>query len=348
MDPMQNLITDIDGILIGNASDKTLKSGTTALLCEWPMVASCAVMGGAPGTRDTDLLNPDQTVEAVDGLVLSGGSAFGLDAAGGVQGWLRQKGRGFAIGPVNVPIVPAAILFDLINGGNKDWGRQSPYWEMGWQAAEAATDHFEIGTIGAGTGALIAGLKGGLGSASDQDDHGIRVAALVAVNALGRATMGDSRHFWAAPFEQNGEFGGAGLPSTLTPDMQAPFTKMDAMRAGLADTNLDKDALSKPGGNTTIGIIATDAALTKAQAKRLAIMAHDGFARALWPSHTPLDGDMIFALSNGKKQLPDQEDAFITLGARAAAVMARAVARGIYAAQGEDGDLFPTWQEKYD
>lgn len=345
---MLNLITDIEGIRIGNASDKTLKSGTTALLCDWPMVASCAVMGGAPGTRDTDLLSPDQTVEAVDGLVLSGGSAFGLDAAGGVQGWLRQQGRGFAIGPVNVPIVPAAILFDLINGGNKEWGRQSPYWDMGWQAAEAASDRlFDIGTAGAGTGALTAGLKGGLGSASDEDQHGIRIAALVAVNALGRATMGDSRHFWAAPFEQGNEFGGLGLPPHLTPDMQAPFTKMDAMQTGLSLEGLETDDLGKPGGNTTIGIIATDAALTKAQAKRLAIMAHDGFARALWPSHTPLDGDMIFALSNGQKLLPAADDAFINLGARAAAVMARAIARGVYAAKSAQGDLFPSWQDKH-
>ncbi len=344
---MQNLITDIEGILIGNASDPKLKSGTTALLCEWPMVASCAVMGGAPGTRDTDLLNPDQTVEAVDGLVLSGGSAFGLDAAGGMQGWLRQQGRGFAVGPVNVPIVPAAILFDLINGGNKDWGRQSPYWDMGWQAAETASDHFEIGTIGAGTGALTADLKGGLGSASDEDDHGIRIAALVAVNALGRATMGDSHHFWAAPFEKGDEFGGAGLPAQITEDMHVPFTKGDAMRAGNTPDGPDAPEMAQPGGNTTIGIIATDAALTKAQAKRLAIMAHDGFARALWPSHTPLDGDMIFALSNGRKPLPATENAFITLGARAASVMARAVARGVYAATSTDGDLFPSWQDKY-
>ena len=339
---MQNLITDIDGILIGNASDDALKSGTTALLCEWPMVASCAVMGGAPGTRDTDLLNPDQTVEAVDGLVLSGGSAFGLDAAGGVQGWLRQKGRGFAIGPVQVPIVPAAILFDLINGGNKSWQRQSPYWELGWQAANRAQQQFEIGTAGAGTGALTAGLKGGLGSASSEDADGIRIGALVAVNALGRATMGDGPHFWAAPFEQNGEFGNRGLPSALTPDMRAPFTKMDAMLAAS-----QPDGFGQPGSNTTIGIIVTDASLTKAQAKRLAIMAHDGFARALWPSHTPLDGDLIFALSNGRKKMPEKDDAFIALGAEAASVMARAVARGVFEARPNEGDLFPSWQEAF-
>ena len=334
---MKNLITDIDGILVGNATDAVLKSGTTALVCEHPMVASCSVMGGAPGTRDTELLNPDQTVERIDGLVLSGGSAFGLDAAGGVQGWMRAQGRGFAVGPVNVPIVPAAILFDLINGGDKSWERQSPYWDMGWAAAEAATTDFALGSHGAGTGALTAGLKGGLGSASMITAEGIKIGALVAVNALGRPTMGEGPHFWAAPFENNAEFGGLGLPATMPYAIDYPFTKMDAMRNGIGGKNT----------NTTIGIIATDAALTKAQAKRLAVMAHDGFTRALWPSHTPMDGDLIFALSSEAKPLPENEDAFISLGAMAAATMSRAIARGVYEAQSHPSDLFPTWQNKF-
>ncbi|MCV6574878.1 MAG: P1 family peptidase [Cohaesibacter sp.] len=332
---MKNLITDIEGLRVGNASCERLKSGTTVLLCDRPMTASCSVMGGAPGTRDTELLNPDQTVETIDALVLSGGSAFGLDAAGGTQGWLRQQGRGFAIGPVHVPIVPAAIIFDLINGGDKNWSQQSPYWDLGWQAAEKASQTFQIGSHGAGTGALTAGLKGGLGSASFLTPDGITIGALVVVNALGQATMGESKHFWAAPFEQNSEFGGLGLPPTLPSEIHTPKTKMDAMQ----------EAGNR--ANTTIGIIATDAKLTKAQAKRLSIMAHDGFARALYPSHTPLDGDLIFALSNGQKPLPQKEDAFITLGAYAANTMARAIARAIHAATPAPKDLFPTWQEKF-
>ncbi|MCT4656522.1 MAG: P1 family peptidase [Cohaesibacter sp.] len=338
---MKNLITDIKGLKVGNASDPKLKSGTTALICDRPMVASCAILGGAPGTRDTELLNPDQTVEAVDGLVLSGGSAFGLDAAGGVQSWLRSKNRGFAIGPVRVPIVPAAIIFDLINGGDKNWQRQSPYWDLGWQAAENAAQNFEIGTAGAGYGALTAGLKGGLGSASFKTPDGITIGALVAVNALGQATMGNSPHFWASPFEQKDEFGGLGLPSQIPDGTDIPATKMSAMREGGAGQN----------ANTTIGIIATDAALTKAQAKRLAIMAHDGFTRALWPSHTPFDGDLIFALSNGEKELPASEDAFVSLGAYAASTMARAIARGVYEASPMKADpapdLFPSWAQKF-
>lgn len=334
---MRNLITDIPGLRVGNATDANLKSGTTALTCDWPMVASCAILGGAPGTRDTELLNPDQTVEAIDGLVLSGGSAFGLDACGGVQAFLKNQGRGFKIGPATVPIVPGAILFDLINGGNKDWGTMSPYWELGWQAAQDASETFGLGSHGAGTGALTAGLKGGLGSASLQTGQGITIGALVAVNALGRATMGDGPHFWAAPFEQNAEFGGLGLPAKVAHDIDSPITKMSVMEQ-MGDGT---------AANTTIGIIATDAKLTKAQAKRLAIMAHDGFTRALWPSHTPMDGDLVFALSNGQKEMPSEPDAFITLGALSAATMARAIARAVYEAKTAPGDLFPTWQERF-
>ncbi len=338
---MKNLITDIAGLSVGNASDETLKSGTTVLVCEKPMVASCSVLGGAPGTRDTELLMPDQTVEAIDALVLSGGSAFGLDAAGGVQGWLRAHDRGFEIGPVRVPIVPGAILFDLINGGNKKWERQSPYWDLGWQATQTAGSDFMLGSHGAGTGALVAGFKGGLGSASCKTKDGITIGALVAVNALGRATMGDSAHFWAAPFEQNGEFGGLGLPETIPVGCNSPHTKFEAMQAA------QQDLPAQPGANTTIGIIATDAKLTKAQARRLSIMAHDGFTRALFPSHTPMDGDLIFAISNGEKDLPHRDNAFIELGALAANCMTRAIARGIYEASPSENDLFPTWQQHH-
>ncbi|SNY94212.1 L-aminopeptidase/D-esterase [Cohaesibacter sp. ES.047] len=339
---MNNLITDIDGLKVGNATDLTLKSGTTALLCDRPMIASCMILGGAPGTRDTDLLSPEQSVQHIDGLVLSGGSAYGLDAAGGVQAWLREQGRGFAIGPVRVPIVSSAILFDLINGGDKSWSRQSPYWELGWEAAEAAAQDFSLGSHGAGTGAFTAGLKGGLGSASMQTDDGIRIGALVAVNAVGRATMGETPHFWAAPFEKNAEFGGLGHAKELPEDIAIPYTKLDAMRnapTGGLPTGL--------GGNTTIGIIATDAKLTKPEAKRLAIMAHTGFARALWPSHSPMDGDLIFALSTGSKDLPNGDDGFGMLGAHGAATMARAIARGVYEATPAPEDPFPTWRAMF-
>ena len=208
----RNALTDIDGLLVGNADDHQVKTGVTAVICEEPSVAAVAVHGGGPGTRDTELLSPENTVAGVDGIVLSGGSAFGLDAASGVQAWLREQKRGFAVGPVNVPIVPGAILFDLINGGDKDWGKFPPYRDLGYLAAQNAGPDFDTGSVGAGTGALVADVKGGLGTASLELDNGITVAALFAVNAIGSPLVSDTKHFHAAMFERDGEFGGNGLP----------------------------------------------------------------------------------------------------------------------------------------
>ena len=304
---MRNLITDVAGLRVGHAHDAALKSGVTVLTSDAPFTCGVHVMGGAPGTRETDLLAPDKTVEAVDALVLAGGSAFGLDAASGVTDALRADGRGFAVGAVTVPIVPAAILFDLLNGGDKNW-TTNPYNALGRQAYGNARADFALGTAGAGFGATTANLKGGLGSASMILPNGVIVGALVAVNALGSATVGDGPHFWAAPFEQNGEFGNLG-PSPTYPQGR-PVTKGHAR-------------------NTTIGIVATNARLTQAQCTRLATAAHDGFARALVPSHTPMDGDLIFAASIGNKNYDD----LIYLGHAAATCMARAIARGIFEAR---------------
>ena len=326
----RNLITDVAGLKVGNARDSRLKSGTTVVVCDTPAVASVQVLGGAPGTRETDLLAPHNTVEAIDAVFLSGGSAFGLDAGSGVQAALREDGRGFAVGPVRVPIVPGAILFDLINGGAKDWGRYPPYRELGYEATRNAAVDFGLGSHGAGTGALTAGLKGGLGSASAITGGGITVGALVAVNALGSVTFGSSKHFRAAPHEIGDEFGGLGLPASLPADAADIFTKM---------------TLGQPkDGNTTIAVIATDAVLTKAECKRLAVAAHDGFARAIWPSHTPMDGDLVFALATGTSGIRPDAMAFIELCAAAAAVMARAIARGVYCAVAEPGDVMPSYR----
>jgi len=325
----KNLITDVAGLRVGNAEDHALRSGVTVVLCEEPATAAVQVLGGAPGTRETDLLAPHNTVQTVDAVVLSGGSAFGLDAASGVQAGLREAGRGFAVGPYRVPIVPAAILFDLMNGGEKGWGRYPPYRELGHAALAAAAETFETGSAGAGTGALTATFKGGLGSASAVTEEGFTVGALVAVNALGSATVGDTRHFWAAPFEEGAEFGGLGLPAPFPENARLPRTKLSARPTGTE--------------NTTIAVIATDAVLTKAEAKRLAIAAHDGFARALWPSHTPMDGDLVFALSTGRSgRAPAPEDV-IGLCAAAASAMARAIARGVHDARPMPGDLLPSW-----
>ncbi len=309
-----NLLTDIEGVAVGHATDLVLGSGVTAIIFDEPAIASGSVLGGAPGGRDTALLDPSMTVQTVDAFVLSGGSAFGLDAAGGVQAGLRRIGRGFQVGTAKVPIVPQAILMDLLNGGNKDWGLHSPYRDMGYDAFQAAAKGaFALGTVGAGTGATTATFKGGIGSASAVTSSGHRIAALLAVNAMGSATIGDGPHFWSAPFEKNGEFGGLGLPQQFADHDTAMRIKGVRLTA------------------TTIGVIVTDAVLTKAQAHRLSIMAHDGLARAVLPAHLPGDGDTIFSAATGRKPVEDLS-IFAELCHLATMVTARAIARGVYEA----------------
>lgn len=328
----RNLLTDVEGLRVGNAGDLRLNSGTTVVLCDHPTVAAVQVLGGAPGTRETDLLDAHNSVETINALVLSGGSAFGLDAASGVQAALRERGIGFSVRGAIVPIVPAAILFDLANGGDKDWGRYPPYRDFGYQAVETASETFALGTVGAGVGCLTAGLKGGLGSASTILPSGHTVAALVAVNATGGVTVGNRGAFWGAPFEIDNEFGGVPYPNPLPVDA-------GAVRLKYRDP--------QPIEATTIAVIATDAALTKAAAKRLAIAAHDGFSRAIWPAHTPVDGDLVFALATGAKPAPDHPEQAIELYAAAASTMARAIARGVHAASPTPGDTMPTWGRLY-
>jgi D-aminopeptidase len=327
---MRNLLTDVPGLKVGNAHDASLASGTTAIVFDAPAVASVDVRGGGPGSRETELLRPEQTVERVDAIVLSGGSAFGLDAPGGAMGFLREQGRGFAIGSVVVPIVPGAILFDLLNGGNKSWGRHAPYRDLGYAAVAAASEEFTLGTAGAGYGATTVNLKGGLGSASALTRDGAIVGAIVAVNAVGSVTVGNSAHFWAAPFERDGEFGGRGFPAAPPADAEAV-----RLKGGI-------------GQNTTIALIATDVTLTKQQAYRLAVTAQDGLARAIYPVHTPLDGDTVFAASTGKRPLADPIYAFAELGAVAANVLARATARAVYEATALPfPGALPSWKDKF-
>ena len=310
-----NLLTDVEGLTVGHATDLTLGSGVTAIVFDEPAVASGTVMGGAPGGRDTNLLDPGMTVESVDAFVLSGGSAFGLDAAGGVQSGLRALGRGFPVGSIRVPIVPQAILMDLLNGGDKDWGLHAPYRDLGYAAFKARkAGHFALGTVGAGTGATTATVKGGLGSASATTTAGHTIAALVAVNAMGSATIGDGPHFWAAPFEEHDEFGNLGSPAHLSDRQREMLIKGMAVTA------------------TTIGIVATDAILSKAQAHRLSFAAQDGLARAIVPAHLPSDGDTMFAASTGRRPLQGAAE-FMELCHVAALVMARAIARGVYEAE---------------
>ena len=330
---MKNLLTDISGVHVGHAHDATIATGVTAVLFDTPAVASIDVRGGGPGTREEALLQPESTVEAIDGIALSGGSAFGLDAAGGVQAWLAEQGRGLRIREAIIPIVPGAICFDLLNGGNKAWGRFSPYRELGYAAASAASGNFALGSVGAGLGATTANFKGGLGSASALTESGVTVAALAVVNAVGSVTVGDGSWFWAAPFEQDNEFGGRGLPPTFTPDMLSA-----RLKGGPAITNSE---------NTTLVVVVTDAVLTKPQAKRLAMIAQTGMARAIYPVHAPTDGDVVFAAATGKKPI-DPRFGLTELGMVAANTVARAIARGVHSATALPflGAL-PAWGDRF-
>ena len=328
---MRNLITDVPGIRVGHAQDMRLGSGATAVIFEAPAVASIDIRGGGPGTRESALLDPAQTVEGIDAITLAGGSAFGLDAASGVQAWLKEQGRGFAVRDARVPIVPAAILFDLLSGGDKDWGRYPPYRELGYAAAAAAGADFALGSFGAGTGATTVNCKGGIGSASDMTADGHIVGALAAVNAVGSVTIGDGPWFWAAPFERDGEFGGRAWPTSFSEQALRPVIK------GAANQS------------TTLVVVATDAALSKTQAKRLAVMAQSGLSRAIYPVHTPLDGDVVFAAATARKPLADPLIGITELGTVAANVVARAIARGVFAAKAlpHPGTL-PSWTDLFE
>jgi L-aminopeptidase/D-esterase-like protein len=324
-----NLLIDVPGVAVGHATDISLGSGVTAIVFDAPVVASLAVLGGAPGLRDTAMLDPAMTVEGVDAIVLSGGSAFGLDAAGGVQAVLREQGRGAKFAGSRVPLVPQAILFDLTHGGNKDWGRFSPYRDLGFAAAQAAdTKPFARGSVGAGTGATTATWKGGIGSASAVTAAGHLVAALAAVNAIGSATIGTGPHFWAAPYERDGEFGGLGWPQKF--ELALP-----------ARLRADKPA-------TTLAVVVTDATLNKMQAHRVAVMAHDGLSRAIFPAHAPLDGDALFCASTGRRALVSPIPELTELGHVAAIVVARAIARGVFEATALPYEgAQPAWRDRF-
>jgi L-aminopeptidase/D-esterase-like protein len=330
---LKNLLTDITGVRVGHADDAKLASGVTAVIFDKPAVAAIDVRGGGPGTREGALLDVANTVEAIDAIALSGGSAFGLEAGGGVQAWLAEQGRGFAVRGAVIPIVPGAICFDLLNGGDKNWGRFAPYRDLGYAAAASAGRDFALGSAGAGFGATTANFKGGLGSASAVTPAGVRVAALAVVNAVGTVTVGDGPWFWAAPFEIDAEYGGRGMPSSFTPDMLAMRSK-----GGAAATSVE---------NTTLAVVVTDARLTKTQARRLAVIAQTGFARAIYPVHAPMDGDVLFAAATGEKPV-DPLIGLTELGMVAANVVSRAIARGVFAATALPfPDALPAWKDRF-
>jgi L-aminopeptidase/D-esterase-like protein len=315
----RNLITDVPGVRVGQAEDRLARTGVTVVLPDAPARAAVDMRGGAPGTRETDALDPMSLAGRIDAVVLSGGSAFGLDSATGVMAWLSEQGRGFLLreGVPRVPIVPAAILFDLASGG-----RFSPeiYPGLGRKAVGSAAAEFSLGNAGAGYGAMAGAYKGGMGSASAVIDGDVTVGALVAVNAAGSPLIPGTDVFWAFALEQNGELGGKRL------DQRFKGVELDLPADG-------KGRL-RPAANTTIAVVATDADLSGTELKRIAIMASDGFARALRPTHTPVDGDTVFALTTATKTLTGERARALTrIGSVAADCIARAIARGVYEAE---------------
>ncbi|HEY5105856.1 MAG TPA: P1 family peptidase [Caulobacteraceae bacterium] len=329
-----NLITDVPGLAVGQATDARARTGVSVILPDERAVCAVDARGGAPGTRETDALSPENLVDAVDAVVLAGGSVYGLAAADGVAAWLGARGRGYGLvlapGIPRSPVVPAAILFDLANGGDKAWAQDPPYRAMGVAAAQDASAHFDLGAAGAGAGAMAGALKGGVGSASIVTGDGYTVGALAAVNSFGSVIAPGGRAFWAAPFEIDGEFGAV------------PF---GGAKAGPDDWGLAKRD-PRAGANTTIACVATDADLTPSQARRLAIMAHDGLARAIRPAHAPFDGDVVFALSTARRALPQPPTMMLArLGALAADCLARAIARGVYEALPWPGDGARCWRD---
>jgi L-aminopeptidase/D-esterase-like protein len=316
-----NLITDVDGILVGNAHNANVKTGVTALMMPGRAVAAVDMRGGAPGTRETDALNPAGLNVGIDAIVLSGGSVYGLEAASAVTNWLGAQGRGVKLlnSPLVAPVIPAAILFDLANGGDKSWGETPPYGPLGRAAAAAAPSKtFALGKAGAGFGARAGAYEGGLGSASFVTPEGWQIGALVAVNPFGSPYMPGTKTLWAWPWECDGEMGVQTPPAQKPlPHVLPPDTKMG----------------SQANQNTTLAIVATNVALTAAQAQRLAIMAQDGMARAISPIHTPFDGDVVFAVSTSKVALPEPWPLSVTkLGSLAADCLARAIGRAVWEA----------------
>lgn len=333
----RNLITDVPGLAVGQADDAEVRTGVTVILPEGLVAAAADVRGGGPGTRETDALNAWNLVHAVNAIVLSGGSSYGLAAADGVAAWLGAHGVGYGgmakPGVPVSPIVSAAILYDLANGGNKAWGTEPPYRALGMKAVQAAMQKggadFRLGTAGAGYGASSGGLKGGIGSASTMVSDGSMVGAIVAVNSMGSTVVPGTRHFWASPYEIGAEFGG--LPPM-------------ALRAGPEEWGYAKPPA--PRQNTTIACVATDLDLTADELKRVAMMAQDGLARAIRPVHTPYDGDVVFALATGKRPAPaNRQLSVLRAGTVAADTLARAIARAVYEAGAPPGAKVTTWHD---
>jgi len=323
-----NLITDVPGVLVGHASDARVRSGVTTILFDSAWIAAVDVRGGGPGLRETEALAAENLMGRAHAIVLAGGSVFGLAAADGVAASLSARGIGVRLrsGSPAIPIVPSAVLHDLGNDGDKNWGLTPPYRDLGMRSLAAATSDFTLGSVGAGTGAMAGLIKGGMGSASSLLGDELVVGALVAVNSVGSALMPDGKTYWAWPFEVDGEFGGGGAP-TAAMDLSDPIPQ---------ESRLRELGRLQPGANTTLGVVACNAALSNVECQRVAMMAQDGLARGVRPAHTPFDGDTVFAVASGALSLPNTEVRAATIariGSAAADCLSRAIARAVYAAR---------------
>jgi L-aminopeptidase/D-esterase-like protein len=324
----RNLITDIAGLQVGHATDEKVLSGVTVLLCTPGWTAAVDVRGGGPGTRETDALATENLVGRAHALVLAGGSVFGLAAADGVAAALSSQGIGLTLRPGSpaIPIVPAAVLHDLANGGDKHWGLEPPYRALGIKAAAAARQEFALGAVGAGRGAMAGVIKGGIGSTSLDLGEGLIVGALVALNAVGSALMPDGETYWAWPYELDREFGGRG----------GPHGPLDLSDPAPDQARLLEIGRLEPGANTTLAVVACNADLTAVECRRMAMMAQDGIARAVRPAHTPFDGDTIFALASGTAPWGGtlkRAAQVARLGSAAADCVTRAIGRAVYLSQ---------------
>ena len=348
MDPTpgnKNLITDVPGIQVGHAEDIKIGTGVSVITGDKPFSAAVDVRGGGPGTRETDMLSLENSIGRADAIVLSGGSAFGLDACSEVQDLLRQDNKGYKVGKAIVPLVPGAVIFDL-NLNDEPYvntiGEQSPWRLLANKAYKSANTDFLLGSFGAGCGATTATLKGGQGSSSLSqilsNDKKYTVGAIVVNNAVGNPLLNEGPHFLSANLEFGDEFGGYGVCNDRYDNI------LRAKR--LPPSAGQKRNFDDISSNTVIGVVATDAPLTRSNLKRLAIMAHDGIARSLSPAHTPMDGDTIFSITtcqDVKEQVLENVD-ILTLGARTSDCVARACNRAVYEAEAI-GNSKPGWKK---
>ncbi len=345
---LKNLITDVPGVQVGSAEDNKIGTGVTIITANKPFAAAVDVRGGGPGTRETDMLSLDNSIGRADAIVLSGGSAYGLDASSEIQDLLRQDKKGYQLGEAIIPLVPSAVIFDLNINENphvNKIGERSPWRKLANDAYKSIGLDFALGSYGAGCGATTATLKGGQGSTSWTQKYSngqeYTVGAIVINNAVGNPLLNVGPHFLSGHLELENEFGGHGA-SNKNYDHILRAKRLPSS-IGLANTFNDITS------NTVIGVVATDAPLSRTNLKRLAIMAHDGIGKSLNPAHTPMDGDTIFSITTNpvKNEINFENTDILAMGSRISDCVARACNRGVYEAV-PIGKSKPSWKDIFE